>query len=200
MLDETPVLEIASNGNIRKYPSVTLEVDPQESKNFLSINVSTNGTKIGRLGIKWDSETIELGTPETLDSVLSNNPGKLVYENISPRYSTEQSFLGKSSYGARGIKIFSQEDSDSSQVDRNLIGSSDKQGFEESEQRQGIGFGNGNNSLLEFAAQASVGESTRASATYSQITLGDPVARLPELLSSQSYDRTIGKRIASSRG
>jgi hypothetical protein len=48
---------------------------------------------------------------------------------------------------------------------------------------------------LEFAGQSSVGESTRAAATYSQIVLGDPVARLPELTSNQNYDRTLGKRL-----
>ena len=77
-----------------------------------------------------------------------------------------------------------------------MIGSSSKLGLEQYTDKKFIGFGNGNNTLLEFAGHSSIGESTRAAATYSQIVLGDPVARLPELTSNQNYDRTLGKRLA----
>jgi hypothetical protein len=64
----------------------------------------------------------------------------------------------------------------------------------------GIGFGDGNTTQLEFASQASVGEATKWYATYSSIVIGDPVVRLPELLSSQNYDRTLGKKLINSAG
>lgn len=196
--DGVPVFEIAANGAIKKYPTVVIEADGTESKNLLSLSILSSGTKIGRLGIKWNASQIAIGSPASLDSILSNNPGTIVYEGISPRYSIEQSHIGNSSYGAQGLKIFSQKEE--SQVDRALIGASDKQGFEDYSKVQGIGFGDGNNTQLEFASQASVGEAAKSYATYSEIIIGDPVARLPELLSGQNYDRTLGKKLITGAG
>lgn len=93
MLDDVPVLEISSNGTIRKYPSITIEADGAETKNLLSLSIKSNGTKIGRLGIKWDSSHVEVVSPDSVDSALINNPGSLVYESISPRYSIDSSYL-----------------------------------------------------------------------------------------------------------
>lgn len=81
-----------------------------------------------------------------------------------------------------------------------MMGSSNKTGLEEYKTKQGIGFGNGSTSLLEFAAGASVGEATKFAATYSTINLGDPVAQLPELENGNknTYNRTIGQKLTMS--
>ncbi len=45
-----------------------------------------------------------------------------------------------------------------------------------------------------------MGEAAKSYVTYSEIVIGDPVARLPEILSPQNYDRTLGKKLISSAG
>ncbi|MDD2745687.1 MAG: VCBS repeat-containing protein, partial [Candidatus Gracilibacteria bacterium] len=193
-----PVFEISADGTIKKYPTVVIEADGTESKNLLSLSIRNGSTQIGRLGIKWNASQILMSAPDSLDSTLAANPGTMVYEGISPRYGIEYNHLGNSSYGAKGIKIFSQ--TEATQVDRALMGSSGKQGFEEYSTQKGIGFGDGNNTQLEFASQASLGEATISYATYSQIVIGDPVVRLSEILSPQSYDRTLGKKLTTGKG
>jgi hypothetical protein len=174
-------------------------VDGKETRNLLAISVKSNGILIGKIGMKWNADRIVQGRGD-IDTLLASNPGVLVYESISPRYAVQQNYLGNSSFGARGIQVYQISESSNS-VDRDMIGSSGKVGLEQFSDKEGIGFGGGNTSHLEFAAGASVGEATKASLTYSQIVLGDPVARLPELGNTQNgYDRTLGKRIDGSLG
>ncbi len=196
--DGIPVFEISPDGTITKYPNVTVEADGEESRNLLSLSIVSSGIKIGRLGIKWDAPEIIVSSPSTLDAALASHPGTIVYEGISPRYGIKQDNLGNTSAGDKGLKIFAQ--SEDVETDRDLIGSSGKLGYEEYAKNKGIGFGDGNNTQLEFASQSTVGQSAKSFATYSEIVIGDPVARLPEILSPQNFDRTLGKRLMSSAG
>ena len=99
--DGVPVFEITPDGTIKKYPTIKIEADGTETKNLLSLSILSEGTKIGRLGIKWNASQILIASPSSLESILSNNPGTIVYEGISPRYALEQSYIGNSSYGAQ---------------------------------------------------------------------------------------------------
>jgi hypothetical protein len=198
-MDWVSVLDITPRGEIRKYPSIELKVDGKETKNLLSLSVTSNGVAIGRIGIKLAGKGIARSLTSEITSSLENNPGKVIYEAMSPRYAASSTYLGNSSYGEQGLTIAQREDAPK-WADRDMIGSSSKLGLEQYADKKSIGFGGGNNTLLEFAGQSSVGESSRAAATYSQIVLGDPVARLPELKSNQNYDRTLGKRLADGDG
>ncbi|MFZ4461251.1 MAG: hypothetical protein ACOYN2_01555 [Patescibacteria group bacterium] len=196
-IDGVKVFDIESNGKITKYPGITLELDKAQTKNLLGFNIISGTTKIGYIAMKWNANRVEVTDPDRVNDTLNTNAGVLVLEKVSSRYRTHTSLLGNSSKGARGIVLYEIGD-DSSAVNPKMVGSATKTGLEEYRTKQGIGFGNGSTSLLEFAAGASVGEATKFAATYSMINLGDPVAQLPELENTKNtYDRTIGQKLTT---
>lgn len=97
-MNGVPVLEIFKNGTINKYPTITVEADGKEAKNFLSLQIRANDVAIGRIAIKFESASIPTANPNTIDAVLSANGGSLVYEIHSPRYSLVENNLGNTSF------------------------------------------------------------------------------------------------------
>ncbi len=185
---------------IKKYPSITLEIDTKQSKNLLGIRIKANNTPIGYLALKWNANQIVRTDGKGVSAALANNPRTLVYETISSRYATRESSIGNSSYGARGMILYDAR-SVSTQVDRNMVGGATKRGLEEYTTTQGIGFGEGNSGLLEFASGAPIGSAQMGYATYSMIQLGDPVVSLSKIQNTSSnFDRTLGVKIAGGPG
>ena len=95
------VLDISPRGEIRKYPSIELIADGKETKNLLSLSVTSNGVVIGRIGIKLAGKAIVRSLATEITAALSNNPGSIIYEAASPRYTANSTYLGNSSYGAQ---------------------------------------------------------------------------------------------------
>ena len=199
-MDGVSVLDITPRGVIKKYPGITLEVDTTQSKNLLGIRIKANNTSIGYLAIKWNANQIIRTDGAGIAKALEQNQRTLIYENISSRYATRESSIGNSSYGARGLILFDNK-TPSTQIDRNMVGGATKRGLEEYTTTQGIGFGEGNSALLEFASSAPIGSAQMGYATYSMIQLGDPVVSLSKIQSSASnFDRTLGVRLAGGAG
>lgn len=72
---------------------------------------------------------------DTIDQVLSSAQGSLVYEATSPRFTVSETYLGNTSYGAKGIQVLEPVDSQDG-IDRELLGSSSKVGLEEYSTKQ----------------------------------------------------------------
>ncbi|MFZ3232395.1 MAG: VCBS repeat-containing protein [Patescibacteria group bacterium] len=194
------ILEIDANGAVSALPSVRLEVDKDNSKNLLAVKVVSNNQEVGYFAAKLRADSVVLTKPAEIKKALAENPGKVIVEAVSSRYFPQDSFLGNSSRGAKGISFYSNRDLDGSNADREMIGSADKSGFEEYREKQGVGWEGQNKTLLEFAGGSSVGEATRFNSTYSTVNLGDPVFRVKQATNEGSYDRTLGTRLMDAVG
>lgn len=194
------ILEIDANGAVSALPNVRLEVDKNNSKNFLAVKVVSNNQDVGYFAAKLRADSVVLTKPAEIKAALADNPGKVVVEAVSSRYFSKATYLGNSSRGAKGFSFYSTRDLDGSSADRQMIGSADKSGFEEFREKQGIGWEGQNKTLLEFAGGSSVGEATRFNMTYSTVNLGDPVFRVKKATNEGSYDRTLGTRLMDAAG
>lgn len=194
------ILEIDANGAVSALPNVRLEVDKNNSKNFLAVKVVAGNQDVGYFAAKLRADSVVLTKPAEIKAALADNPGKVVVEAVSSRYFSKATYLGNSSRGAKGFSFYSTRDLDGSSADRQMIGSADKSGFEEFREKQGIGWEGQNKTLLEFAGGSSVGEATRFNMTYSTVNLGDPVFRVKKATNEGSYDRTLGTRLMDAAG
>lgn len=194
------ILEIDAGGAVSALPNVRLEVDKNNSKNFLAVKVVSNNQDVGYFAAKLRADSVVLTKPAEIKAALADNPGKVVVEAVSSRYFSKSTYLGNSSRGAKGFSFYSTRDLDGSSADRQMIGSADKSGFEEFREKQGIGWEGQNKTLLEFAGGSSVGEATRFNMTYSTVNLGDPVFRVKKATNEGSYDRTLGTRLMDAAG
>lgn len=191
----TKIVEFDANGAVSSLPSVRFEIDADNSKNLFAAKIFSDNTEIGYFAAKFRADSLVLSKKSDIPAALANNPGKIVLEAVSPNYSATATYLGNSSRGARGIAFYSKRNEEKS-VDREMIGSASKTGFEEYRDKEGIGWQGSNKTLLEFAGGSSVGEATRFNMSFSTVNLGDPTLRVKKLENQGNYDRSIGTKIA----
>lgn len=194
------ILEIDANGAVSALPNVRLEVDKKNTKNLFAVKVVANNQDVGYFAAKLRADSVALTKPAEIKAALADNPGKVVVEAVSTRYFSQSTFLGNSSRGAKGLSFYSTRDLDGSSADRQMIGGTDKAGFEQFREKQGVGWEGQNKTLLEFAGGSSVGEATRFNMTFSTVNLGDPVFRVKKPTNEGSYDRTLGTRLMDAVG
>ena len=194
------ILEIDANGAVSMLPNVRLEVDKSNAKNLFAAKVIANNKEIGYFAAKLRADAVILAGLTDASATLKDNLGKVVVEGVSSRYFAMPTYLGNSSRGAKGLAFYSSRESDGTTADRELIGGSEKVGFEEYRDKQGIGWEGQNKTILQFAGGSSVGEATRFNMSFSTVNLGDPVFRIKKATNEGAYDRTIGKQILDASG
>lgn len=91
------ILEIDSNGAVSALPNVRLEVDKNNSKNFLAVRIVSNNQDVGYVAAKLRADSVVLTKPAEIKAALAGNPGKVVVEAVSSRYFSKSTYLGNSS-------------------------------------------------------------------------------------------------------
>ncbi len=188
------VLEIDAWGAVSHLPNVRLEIDSENSKNFFAAKIFASNQEVGYFAARLRASDLVSTGPANVSQTLVQNPGKIVVETVSGRYSAISTFLGNSSRGAKGLTFFSNRDAESAS-DREMVGGPAKIGFEQYRESEGIGWEGQNKTLLEFAGGSSVGEATRFNMSFSTVNLGDPVFRVKKPENEGAYDRTLGTRL-----
>ncbi len=190
------ILEISSDGAVSLAAGIRLEIDRDAAGNAFAAKVLSGNEQIGYLALKLRADSVVLADAGRTADAFSANMGSVVVEPGSDRYYSLPTYLGKSSRGSRGIAFYSKRDSGDAEADREMIGSPNRTGFEEYQDKTGIGWEGNNKTLLEFAGGANVGEATRFNATFLTVNLGDPVVTARDLQNQGAYDRSVGIRIA----
>ncbi|MDD2566021.1 MAG: VCBS repeat-containing protein [Candidatus Gracilibacteria bacterium] len=195
MLNNFKVFTIDNKGKIIKDPGVSLELDSNAIGNMLGVKIVMNKENIGYFGLKFNTNSVTVKDSEEFPNILASNKNQIVIEHISPDYYFDNSYLGVSSHGARGIMFYKLDNSNES-IDKDLVTRGEKTGLENYTEEAGIGWGGKNKMLLEFAGGNNIGDSTKFYQTYSMINLGDPVIKLNTQKAKDSdFDKSIGKRI-----
>lgn len=152
----------------------------------------SQGQPIGQIAIKFSSNRIEFGNQAT------NRNGSIVLENVSNRFAYEETYLGNSTVGAKGVSFFTYDSLIKARADRDLMGVG-REGIELYSEKRDIGWSEKSKFLLDFvSAGSSVGEATRFFQTFSMVNLGDPVFQLNTQPKNFGYDRAIGKQLFKS--
>ncbi|MBP8016521.1 VCBS repeat-containing protein, partial [Candidatus Gracilibacteria bacterium] len=195
------VLNINKSGQITKDPSINLNLDENSTGNFLGIKITSNKEDIGYIGIKFYTNSLDIYKSSAFPNILDIRKNQILLEQIGDEYSYNYNFLGNSSAGTKGISFF-KNDNTNNTIDRDLISfDGSKFGIENYGDEAGIGWGENNKILLEFAGGNTVGDSTKFYQTYSMINLGDPIISIDsKKLLTSDFDKTVGKKILETNG
>jgi len=135
------ILEVTPSGLLRANGNVKFELDTENTKNLLALKVSYGGKEVGYLAIKMRSEDITLATAsENIAEILAAKPFSFVVQAISPSYITRSTFLGNSSFGKKGVSFILASEASDTAADRDLVGNSNKVGYESYYETAGIGW------------------------------------------------------------
>ncbi|MCH2188381.1 hypothetical protein MK079_00960 [Candidatus Gracilibacteria bacterium] len=197
--DGDQVFSVTSTGSFTSFQSPTLEVRSGHSGKELLIDVSLVGTLVGTLGVHLDNTQVrnfrDRTTFDTQKFVLSHTLSLYLATRLyNSRTQIEDEASVVSVFYARPFQ-------DPYRV--NEFARSDSSAYENFANNKGLGWGEGNTSLLAFASGQGVGESTRNFASVGMINLGDPVFSLkkkkeflPGTVTERNFDSTLGKQIS----
>ncbi|MCP4523052.1 MAG: hypothetical protein GY828_02425, partial [Candidatus Gracilibacteria bacterium] len=183
-------------GTIERFGNISFELSRKNTQNHLQLELFTGVNKIGELFYNFVDADIRT-TRRTVNDALYNN-----LDNTIIVYLHAENYTNRDMYTQGGVnKIISYNSPFDTKYQLNEFHSSDTSGYENFQKNEGIGWKEGNKTLLSFAAGDSVGKSVQLYQSFSVINLGDPVLQLKKIQKTlpkddtqlRNFDATIGK-------